>query len=52
MFKRPGFASWLAEKGFNAETDIKKNEIILPKSIQLFSGHTSAGGKLSMPLAI
>jgi len=44
MFKRPGFAKWLAGKGFKPEDDIKKQEILLPKNIQLYSGHTNSSG--------
>lgn len=44
LFKRPGFAKWLAEQGFNPDIDIKKQEILLPRNIQLFSGHTNSAG--------
>ena len=44
LFKRPGFAKWLEGKGFNADTGIKTQEILLPKNIQLYSGHTNAAG--------
>lgn len=44
MIQRPGFSSWLQKHGFNPEVDIRKNDVMLPKNIQLFSGHTGTAG--------
>lgn len=50
MLRAPKFLEWLVTKGFKPERDILNNEIVMPKGIQLYSGHTGTAGKTSMPV--
>jgi hypothetical protein len=44
MIKRDGFLKWLVSKGFDPKVHITTNLVILPKQIQMYSGHTSTAG--------
>lgn len=44
MIRSPKFLEWLIAKGFRPDKEINNNEILMPKNIQLYSGHTGTAG--------